>query len=59
MHVNIHVDVGVTLHVQTELVESFQPDTTFKATSPAQHDPPKRDGKAVIVKRASIIGKKN
>ena len=36
---------------QTELAESFQPDVTFKATGPAQHDPLERDGRAVIAKR--------
>ena len=31
-----------------------QPDAAFNTTSPAQHDQPERDGRAVIAKRPSI-----
>ena len=41
---------------QTKLAQSFQPDDTFKATGPCEHNRQNRDGRAVIAKRPSIIG---
>ena len=38
---------------QTELTQSFQPETTSRTTGPT-HDHPKCDGRAVIAKQGSI-----